>query len=168
MRSSPTGPRAASAPPPIPARRIFTVGHSNRSLDELVEVLVDAEVRSVADARRYPRSRRYPHFDRAELGGALLRHGIAYHWLGGEIGGLVEGSYDAYVRTSAFLAGLRRLEQIAASAATAILCAERDPQECHRLRVADELADRGWEVVHLIDAGERRSHAPAERQRRLF
>lgn len=166
-----TRPNSSAAPPAAlhpPERRIFTVGHSNRALEELLEILVEAQVRSIVDVRRYPRSRRHPHFDRSEIGGTLLRHGIAYHWLGRELGGLVEGSYDAYVQTPAFRAGLRRLEDLAASAATAILCAERDPSECHRRHLADQLTDRGWAVVHLLETGDHRPHVPAERQRRLF
>jgi uncharacterized protein (DUF488 family) len=137
-------------------------------VDDLRSVLAELDIRSVADVRRYPRSRRYPQFDRGDLAGFLLRHGIAYHWLGRELGGLVEGSYETYIRTAPFARGLRRLEEIAESNATAILCAEREPEECHRRYLADLLLDRGWEVLHLLGAGERRLHRPTEPQRRLF
>jgi len=167
-----------AAPPPLryepahaglrPDRRLFTVGHSNRSVDDLQSLLAELDIRSVADVRRYPRSRRHPQFDRDELAGFLLRHGIAYHWLGRELGGLVEGSYETYMQTAPFARGLRRLEEMAESAATALLCAERDPDECHRRHLADLLLDRGWEVVHLLGAGEQRLHRPTEPQRRLF
>jgi uncharacterized protein (DUF488 family) len=153
---------------PRPERRLFTVGHSNRSVEDLCSVLAELDLRSVADVRRYPRSRRHPQFDRDELAGSLLRHGIAYHWLGRELGGRVEGAYESYMTTAPFARGLRRLEEIAESNATAILCAEREPDECHRRHLADLLLDRGWEVVHLLGAGERRLHRPSEAQRRLF
>jgi uncharacterized protein (DUF488 family) len=166
--AAPPPPRYEPAGSPRPDRLLFTVGHSNRTVEDLCSVLAELDIRSVADVRRYPRSRRHPQFDRDDLAGSLLRHGIAYHWLGRDLGGRVEGSYESYMTTTPFARGLRRLEEIAASNATAVLCAEREPDECHRRHLADLLLDRGWEVVHLLGTGERRPHHPTEPQRRLF
>src|SRR5262245_56635713 len=80
---------------PRPDRRLFTVGHSNRTVEDLCSVLAELDLRSIVDVRRYPRSRRHPQFVREELAGSLLRHGIAYHWLGRELGGRVQGSYES-------------------------------------------------------------------------
>ena len=131
--------------------RIYTVGHSNRSLAALVDLLQRAGVQVVADVRRRPRSRRWPWFDRAALEAALPAHGLAYHWLGDDLGGYTDPPYPAYTRTPAFARGLARLEALAAAHPTALLCAERDWRRCHRRFIADALCARGWEVVHLLD-----------------
>jgi len=153
---------------PSSPRHIYTVGHSTRSPEELLEVLAPAGIHTLVDVRRYPSSRRYPHFNRTEFRGFLLRHGIIYHHLGEQLGGMLDGSYEAYMATEPFLRGLQLLEELGASSVTTILCAEREPRECHRAHIADALLDRGWRVTHLLDPGESREHHPSKPQRRLF
>lgn len=153
---------------PLEERIVYSVGHSNRTLDELLELLNVPQVRTLVDVRRYPGSRRHPQFNRTEMSGFLLRHGVLYHHLGKELGGMIDGSYEAYMRTPPFLRGLQMLEDLADSTVTAILCAERDPTECHRRHIADALVDRGWRVIHLLSAEERLDHRPRDQQRALF
>ncbi len=138
--------------------RIFTVGHSNRSPDALVALLRAAGVQAVADVRRFPRSRRWPWFDRAALEAALPAQGLAYRWLGDALGGYARPPYPAYVHTPAFAQGLARLEALARAAPLAVLCAERDWRHCHRRFIADALCRRGWAVVHLLDPDHREPH----------
>ena len=153
---------------PWESRIVYSVGHSNRTLDELLEVLAAAGIHTLVDVRRYPTSRRHPHFNRSEMSGSLLRHGIIYHPLGQELGGMVNPGYESYMRTSAFLRGLGMLEDLADSSVTAMMCAEREPTDCHRRHIADTLVDRGWQVIHLLGPEERRDHRPTDQQRRLF
>jgi len=150
------------------ALRIFTAGHSNRTQSALVHLLHEAGVRAVVDVRRYPASRRYPQFNRDDLGAALLKKGILYHHLGDALGGYRKEPYESHLLTEMFQRGLNMLEKLAASSTAAILCAERNPSECHRLHIADCLVERGWEVVHLLGPDETRLHRPARSQRRLF
>lgn len=157
-------------------REIFTVGHSTRSVEELVALLDEAAVRAVADLRRFPGSRRHPHFAREALAAALESSGVAYHWLGESLGGRMPESlpaerspngawkvaafrhYADALETPEVEAGLARLETIASEAPTAFLCAERLWWQCHRRIVADALHVRGWRVVHLLEPGKRAVH----------
>ncbi len=138
--------------------RVFTVGHSNRSLAALVELLQQAGVQVVADVRRWPRSRRWPWFDQAALEAELPRHGLAYRWLGDALGGYTDPPYPDYMHTPDFARGLARLEALAQGQPTAILCAERDWRHCHRRFIADALCARGWQVVHLLAPGHAENH----------
>jgi uncharacterized protein (DUF488 family) len=154
--------------PQAAPRRLYTVGHSNRSRDALVDLLHRADVRAVVDVRRYPSSRRFPQFNRDDLGAVLLRRGILYHHLGDDLGGYRREPYESYVLTKGFQRGLHMLEELAAASRTAILCAERNPAECHRRHIADCMAERGWEVIHLLGPDESMPHETADNQRRLF
>ena len=157
---------------PVPSRSIWTAGHSNRSLAELIRLLREAAIGAVADVRRFPSSRRHPHFDRAALAEGLAGAGIAYAHhaaLGGHRAGregspntaFEEPAFNAYadhVATSEFAEALVRLENAAASRPTAVLCAEADPLRCHRRILADVLDVRGWQVIHLERPGVRTRH----------
>ncbi len=164
----------------MPSGVIFTVGHSTRSFEELVALLGAAGVTELIDVRRFPASRRHPHFDRAALEGALPQAGIGYDWLGAELGGRVKPSvpveqsrnaawqvpaFRAYADAmpgDAFRRGLAALERHAAARPSAFMCAERVWWSCHRRLISDALTVRGWQVVHLIDADHRQPHALTE------
>ncbi len=151
---------------------IWTVGHSSRSIEELVRILAGVPIRLLVDVRRMPRSRRYPHFDQGALRAALEGHGIVYHWAGAQLGGrraprpgsphlaLEEGlrGYADHMGTEAFARALDQLSRLAARGSLAILCAERDPERCHRSLLADALVLRGHPVTHLIDGASHRPH----------
>ena len=153
---------------PWEARIVYTVGHSNRTPDELMQVLTPAGIHTLVDVRRYPSSRRHPHFNRSEIRGFLLRQGIIYHHLGQQLGGMLDGSYQAYMQEETFRKGLVMLEDLADSSATAIMCAEREPRDCHRSHISDALMDRGWNVVHLLGPDDRQEHRTVAPQRQLF
>lgn len=161
---------------------IATVGHSNHSLDDFVALLRDHEVTRLVDVRRWPSSRRHPHFDGAALERALIEAGIDYVWLGDELGGYRrweeigtddEGldaglttpgfrAYAAYLRTPAGQAGLEALTAAAADGLAAVMCAERDPERCHRHYIADRLVAGGHQVLHILGPGSARRHALSE------
>jgi uncharacterized protein (DUF488 family) len=152
----------------LPAARrdgliLFTVGHSIRSLDELVELLRGADVRALVDVRSVPRSRRHPQFAHESLAVALPAHGIEYGWEGG-LGGFRrpradsvnsgwehEGfrGYADYMPSDEFGRALDELQALARSVRTCIMCAEAQWWRCHRRLISDALFVRGWEVWHL-------------------
>ncbi|MEK7338007.1 MAG: DUF488 domain-containing protein [candidate division NC10 bacterium] len=142
------------------APRIYTVGSSTRTAAEFLGTLAAFGVRTVADVRRFPVSRRCPHFTREALAGTLRGAGTAYSWLGDDLGGYRSGGYGAYRQTVTFARGLCRLEALAASSPTAILCAERLPWRCHRRFIATALRHRGWELIHILEPD--RTWTPAE------
>lgn len=145
---------------------IFTIGHSTRSLDELVSALSSHGIATLVDIRSFPMSRRLPHFNRESLEQELPRHGIAYVWMK-ELGGrrkktLAESpntalrndsfrNYADYMMTDEFAAGIQRLLKLAEQGRTAIMCAERVYFRCHRMMVSDYLAAHGHTVLHIDD-----------------
>jgi uncharacterized protein (DUF488 family) len=159
--------------------RVFSVGHSNLAADAFLALLRGAGIGALADVRRMPASRRYPHFARKALTGALEEAGITYLWLGDGLGGRLEpsvareGSRNAALRdpalrayadaqeTPAFQRDLAALLELAARAPTAVMCAERDWRQCHRQILADVLVARGAEVVHLSPIAPPQPHALA-------
>jgi uncharacterized protein (DUF488 family) len=151
----------------LPAARrdclIYTVGHSTRSLDELVELLGHACVRVLVDVRSVPRSRRHPQFARESLAVSLPERGIEYRHeraLGGfrrprvdSVNGGWEHEgfrgYADYMASDEFAGALWRLIALAGSKRACVMCAEAQWWRCHRRLIADALSVRGWEVWHL-------------------
>ena len=153
------------------ARAVFTVGHSNHPLEGFVALLLQHGVTALADVRSVPRSRRHPHFNREALAAALETRGIDYVFLGRELGGrprdpaLYEHgrvSYERVLRTEPFRAGIGRVLRGTARHSIALMCAEREPLDCHRtLLVARALDLRGVEIRHIHADGKVERHADA-------
>ena len=153
---------------------VHTVGHSTRSVEELIALLERAGVRALIDVRRFPGSRRHPHFGGAPLAAALGGRGIAYVHepdLGGRrdprpgspnTAWRVAGfrGYADHMATPAFARALERVRAKAAEGGAAVMCAEAVPWRCHRQLIADALAFAGVEVLHLIGTGDCRRHEP--------
>ncbi len=148
--------------------RLYTIGHSNRTAEQLVAMLRENGVAAVADVRGIPRSRHNPQFNREGFDATLATAGIEYrHFeaLGGRRNKQMERSpngfwdnaqfrnYADYALSAEFRAGLEDLEALAAERPTAIMCAEAVWWRCHRRIVTDHLLARGHEVVHIMDAG---------------
>lgn len=133
-------------------RLIYSIGHSTRSLDELVALLAAHKVEALVDVRRFPRSRHNPQFNREAIEIKLPQRGIEYHWLGETLGGF-RGGYTDYMSTEDFERGLAELEEIAEGKHTACMCAEKLFFRCHRRFIADALVKRGWRVLHIIEEG---------------
>lgn len=145
---------------------IHTIGHSTRSLDELVTLLRRHQVDHLADVRAHPGSRRYPHFGRDALALSLPTLGIGYSHhpdLGGRRHGLPDSpngawrnasfrAYADYMGTDAFTAALDNLLDVAKGKSVAIMCAEAVPWRCHRWLLSDALVARGVDVHHILDA----------------
>ncbi len=152
---------------------IFAVGHSNHPLEEFLAILEAHGVARVLDVRRYPASRKWPHFDAAALARSLPGSGIEYVGLP-ELGGRRKSRPDSphtawrveafrgyadFMDTPAFAAGLDRLTALARERPSALLCAEALPWRCHRSLIGDALMARGWRVVDLLSEREARKHA---------
>jgi uncharacterized protein (DUF488 family) len=147
-----------------PGEEILTVGHSNHEEREFVELLRGSGVELIGDVRRYPRSRRQPHVERAALAGVLLEAGIGYRWLGESLGGRRKPAentrnsgwetaqfrgYADHMASEEFASGLAELEELARDQRVAVMCAEAWWVRCHRRLIADALILRGWRVLHL-------------------
>jgi uncharacterized protein (DUF488 family) len=147
--------------------RIWTVGHSNRSEADFLALLAAARIEQIADVRRFPGSRRLPHFSADALRTSLAGRDIAYIHLpalGGRRGKPAEDSpntawrvvsfaaYADYMATEEFERGLETLERLAAEHSTAMMCSEAVPWRCHRRLIADALLVRGWEVMDILSA----------------
>jgi uncharacterized protein (DUF488 family) len=143
---------------------LFTIGHSTRSFDELVEALSAHSVSTLVDIRSFPESRRLPHFNRESLENTLPEAGIRYIWmkeLGGRRKKLLEDSpnialrspsfrnYADYMLTQEFQRGIAQLVEVAGHSRTAYMCAERIYFNCHRMLVSDWLTVQGHQVLHI-------------------
>lgn len=129
---------------------IHTIGTSNQTIEEFIEVLIHYGIGLVIDVRSLPRSR-FTHFNRGNLEGSLTEKGIEYRWMGDILGGFRAGSYDTYTQSEDFKYGLAQLEKLVRETPSALCCAERSPWECHRRFIARELEQRNWSVLHILD-----------------
>ena len=117
-----------------------------------MEILLAYDIRAVIDVRSFPRSK-LSHFTQGPLYDLLQANGIAYHFLGKELGGFRKGGYAAYITTEEFSNGVSIIESLAEDAVSVIICSEKFPWKCHRKWISRELQHRGWEITHIIDKG---------------
>ena len=160
---------------------VYTIGHSNRSIDEFIAILNGVPIKTLVDVRAHPQSQRYPQFSQQPLRQNLEAQGIVYHWAGKQLGGRRavnsdskhialedEGlrGYADFMETELFQKAVVQLIQLASSDNTAVMCAEKLPQHCHRNMIADYLLLQGVEVKHIIDATNVLSHQLSPMARR--
>ncbi len=165
-----------------PCRIVFTVGHSNHSLDAFIDLLEKHRIEVLVDTRSSPHSRFAPHFNKSNLKAAVAGNGVKYLFLGQELGGRPEGDefYDTdgrvdYARvaeTRLFQEGISRVENGIRAYRVALLCSEENPKGCHRrLLVGRVLASRGATVLHIRGDGsiqKEEAQEPADKQLSLF
>jgi uncharacterized protein (DUF488 family) len=154
------------------ATEILTIGHSTHTWDRFATLLRDAGVTALADVRSAPYSRYAPQFSRDSLAANLREAGITYVFLGKELGGrpaaktlLCHGvaDYERMAATAEFAAGLDRVIEGAGRYRIALMCAERDPLDCHRcLLIGRRLRERGVEVGHILADGAIQRHQTVE------
>ena len=151
---------------------IYTIGHSNHPIDRFIALLQQHGIRAVADVRSTPYSRFNPQFRKERLQAALADAGIRYVFLGEELGArskdpacYEEGGRVSYVRLAAtdlFRRGIERLLTGMQNHRIAIMCAEREPLDCHRtILVARELEKAGVPVTHILKDGTLEPHSQA-------
>jgi len=152
--------------------RVFTIGHSSRSLADFLELVREFRLGVLVDVRRYPRSRRHPQFNHESLIDAMARLEVRYHHFP-ELGGYREPidpashpalaepmfkGYAEHMASAEFNVALGRLQARALDARVAVMCAEAQPGECHRNLLSDALVRDGFQVTHLLGSGRTRDH----------
>lgn len=150
---------------------VLTIGHSTHTAEAFIALLLRHGVGAVADVRSSPFSRFNPQFNREALENSLKENGIRYVFLGRELGArsedrscYVEGrvQYGRLAKTPLFQSGLDRVLQGATRYRIVLMCAEKEPLECHRtLLVAKALAERGVQVIHILGNGNLETHDAA-------
>jgi uncharacterized protein (DUF488 family) len=160
---------------------IYMLGHSDRSIEDFMEMLESSEIRILVDIRSHPESKRSPHFSMDNLGEKLVAAGIVYQLAGRQLGGLRQAqensqhmaitdeklrAYADYMETDAFKKGAVQLLNLAAKGRTAVLCAEKLPEHCHRSLLADYLTLNNVHVLHLLEKGQVTEHQLDPRARR--
>ncbi len=157
------------------AREMHTIGHSTRSIETFVELLRDHRIELLVDVRRWPMSKRHPHFNREALSASLAEKNIAYLWRG-DLGGFRKpaansmnsawqvGAFRAYadfMLTAQFETITEEVETLAEKERVALMCAEAVPWQCHRQLLSDAFFVRGWKVCHIFDDRCREHKLPA-------
>jgi uncharacterized protein (DUF488 family) len=162
----------------MPLNTLWTIGHSTRTLDAFLALLAAEKIQTIADVRRFPGSRRHPHFNREPLAAELQNVGITYtHFpaLGGRRKpsptgrGLGEGAnsawrvaafaaYADYMLTDDFKAAFSELQTLATHQRTAIMCAEALPWRCHRRLIADQFIAQAWHVLDIVGPNNTKPH----------
>jgi uncharacterized protein (DUF488 family) len=153
--------------------RIWTIGHSTRTIDEFIALLKANDIKLLVDVRTLPGSTRYPQFNKETLADSLGKAGIRYEHFS-ELGGRRKPRNDSrniawrnasfrgyadYMETGEFHKGVQGLLDLAADAGpTAIMCAEAVWWRCHRSLISDYLKARGIEVMHILDAKKAEPH----------
>jgi uncharacterized protein (DUF488 family) len=151
---------------------LFTIGHSNHSIEAFISLLQQHGITAVADVRSHPYSRYLPHFNKSELEAALKDAGIEYRFLGQELGArpndpscYVDGKapYEKIAATQFFEKGIKRLLKGAENYKVALMCAERDPITCHRtILVCQHLRSFDVSINHILTDGNLESHEALE------
>lgn len=152
---------------------LYTIGHSTRTLDDLIQTLQAHSIETLVDIRSFPMSRRLPHFNRDNLEKALPAAGIRYVWMK-DLGGRRKKSLDAspntalrslsfryyadYMLSPEFERAVAELISLAGESRTAYMCAERLYFRCHRMLVSDWLVAHGHEVLHIDSAKAPKPH----------
>lgn len=150
-------------------KQVFTVGHSTHSIDTFLRLLSSHQIQVVADVRSSPFSRFNPQFNREQLQDSLREVGIRYVFLGKELGARSDDpacyvndkvQYEKLARTDLFQSGLARIIEGASSYQIAMMCAEKDPLDCHRtILVARELEKSEHEIKHILANGRVEKHS---------
>jgi uncharacterized protein (DUF488 family) len=153
---------------------LFSIGHSNIAAERFLALLRDVGVDTIADVRSTPFSRRFPWFSGKTLAATLTQHGMTYLAHGDTLGGRPRDAalfrdgvadYEAMARQPDFQTGLDRLLADAARSRVCLMCAEREPLDCHRcLLVARSLAERGLTIGHILHDGTVEPHAATEQR----
>lgn len=161
---------------------LYTVGHGARPLDEFVAVLQSASLGVLIDVRRFPGSRRHPHFAREALESSLPNAGVRYEWRGETLGGRRKPATDSrhhawrndsfrayadHMDSEEFRAALRELEGLVQGGTkVAVMCAETLWWKCHRRLIADAATLDGLDVIHLVGERDHQAHKLHESVRR--
>lgn len=158
----------------MPQLVTFSIGHSTHTYERFLELIRKVGVTAIADVRTSPFSRHFPQFNKEALKHELQTDGIAYSFLGRELGGRPTGhqyycdgiaNYERMAQSSEFQHGLDRVMEGARRYRIALMCSEHDPLDCHRcLLVGRELNTRGVMVKHILVDGSVADHREIEQR----
>lgn len=157
--------------------RIYSVGHSNQTIEEFLEEIHSFEIDCIVDVRSVPYSKFTPQFNAEAMGAVLKRNGIVYLPFGAEFGARRSDAYDydnllgagfpenqvvfeLAAKTPAFLQGVNRVNNgLSKGFHIALMCSEADPLECHRFSLVSRyFYENGYDVRHILSKGESASH----------
>lgn len=157
---------------PVHKKIIYTVGHSTRTFEEFIFLLVSFKIAVLADIRNYPGSRRYPHFNKEALEKSLQHYHIRYiHFP--ELGGRKKPGKDSkniawrneafrgyadHMESPVFKNAVTRLQEVALQHTTAYMCSEAVWWRCHRALLSDFFKHAGWLVLHIMDEHKAQEH----------
>jgi uncharacterized protein (DUF488 family) len=151
---------------------IWTIGHSTRTIDDLVGMLQSFRIALIADVRSYPGSKRYPQFNKEALEISLPQSNIKYVQIK-DLGGRRRANSDSkntvwrndafrgfadYMETDAFKKGIEQMQSLADKQRIAYMCSEAVWWRCHRSLISDYLKSIGWTVMHIMDIGKAEEH----------
>ncbi len=151
---------------------IWTIGHSNHSLEEFLKMLKSFNIELLVDVRSYPGSNYVPHFNKENLQESMPENGIEYLHIK-KLGGRRKGKKDSdntiwrnksfrnyadYMETTDFKQGAEKLAEAGREKRTAFMCSEAVWWRCHRSMVSDYLKAGGWEVMHIMDEDKADEH----------
>lgn len=137
--------------------RIFTLGHSTRTLEDLLEILKEFQIELVVDIRRFPSSKKFPWFNKENLEDELSKNKILYiHFP--DLGGYRKEGYLAFSKTEEFSKAIEKLLETIDEKDAVILCSELLWFRCHRRYVAERLVMLGNKVIHIFDKNKTQEH----------
>jgi uncharacterized protein (DUF488 family) len=153
-------------------KKIFTIGHSSRSFEELLRMLKESDINALVDVRRFPGSAKYPHFNHDHLKKELDFHHVQYFHLlelGGRRKPLAHSrnlnwkndafrGYADHMETDDFGVGISRLMHISSRFTTAMMCSEAVWWQCHRALISDMLKSLDYQVLHIMGIGKVQEH----------
>jgi uncharacterized protein (DUF488 family) len=151
--------------------KLYTVGHSTQEFESFLALLKQHDIQAVADVRSGPYSQRFPWFNREQLKNQLGKHNIQYVFLGEELGARrdepccyvgTRADYDLIAQTPLFKKGLDRIEQGLDKMRISLMCAEKDPIDCHRTILVARHAQAFTPVTHILNDGSLESHEQLE------
>lgn len=154
------------------SHQIWTIGHSNRTIETFIDNLVSHNIQLIVDVRQFPGSRKHPYFNKEPIEATLRGNNIGYRHIV-ELGGRRKPAKDSpnitwknaafrayadYMETDEFAEAVKLLEQLASKQNTAYMCSEAVWWSCHRSMISDYLKANGWKVMHIMDINKATEH----------
>jgi uncharacterized protein (DUF488 family) len=143
--------------------KIYTIGHSTRSLEEFLDILKFFQIELVIDVRRFPSSKKFPWFNKENMGPELSKHNILFTHFP-ELGGYRKEGYGTFSQAKEFSQAVNKLIETIDDNNVVILCAERLWWRCHRRYIAKALVERGLDVFHILDTKNVQQHKLKEKE----
>ncbi len=137
--------------------KVYTIGHSTRSLEDFLKILKKFRIEVVIDVRRFPSSKKFPWFNKEILSKALRANNIEYiHFE--KLGGYRKEGYLNFTKTKEFKNAIQELIQIISKKTSVIMCSELLWFRCHRKFIAQKLVELGFKVIHVFDEKRQQEH----------